>query len=280
MEENKNHPIYGGEENPLEIENNEIESAANFEALQENQWHQVPTKERNSKRLFVVLQGYLHSDESVRDWANYIASQPAIKGDLIYATYNYYLFTFRELGRDLYNKLQQKFPNGGNYEEIIFIGYSMGGMVARSIVSLGYPFARLYTLCSPHHGMFNFLNVPLILGRGYDSLKWGSYDLWYIWRMRQDQINRAKFYCIGYYYTINNRRNKFLDDTAMALKSSTGGHFDKVYKRKSVLYHYDSWFVPVPAFYPEAAHVLPGKENRFQETLAPILNDIKDSFYY
>jgi pimeloyl-ACP methyl ester carboxylesterase len=39
----------------------------------------------------------------------------------------------------------------------IIVGYSMGGLVARQLVADGLPFARLYTTCTPHHGILPYL---------------------------------------------------------------------------------------------------------------------------
>jgi len=248
------------------------------EFINKNEWFIIRNRQGSAKRLFIVLQGYFHNKQTVTHWANDISNRTEINGDVLYATYDFYGLTFVESSRILSRKLKKMFPNGGDYNEIIFIGYSMGGIVARSIVNFGFPFDRLYTLCSPHHGMFNIPDFRLF-GRGYDSLKWGSWDLYRLWSSRGDRNNRFKFYCIGYQYTIKNRKKTFEDDTAMWVKSASGNDFkEDIYKREIVTWDYGSHGFPILPTDKYAPHKLPTLPDFYNSTLQPILNNI--NHYY
>ncbi len=46
---------------------------------------------------------------------------------------------------------------GYRFEDVYFIGYSMGGLVARQMVAMGFPVTSLITVCSPHHGVNRYI---------------------------------------------------------------------------------------------------------------------------
>ena len=51
--------------------------------------------------------------------------------------------------------MDNAYPNAKiEFDNIVVIAYSMGGLVARKFLSLGFPYTKLITLCTPHEGIF------------------------------------------------------------------------------------------------------------------------------
>lgn len=95
----------------------------------------------------------------------------------------------------------------GRYDlsKTVLVGYSMGGLVARQMVAEGLPFARLYTTCTPHHGVLPYL-LHNIAGQYYFNFNRGSASMAPNSRELRalnggDRHLHGKYYCHGINYT-------------------------------------------------------------------------------
>jgi pimeloyl-ACP methyl ester carboxylesterase len=82
------------------------------------------------------------------------------------------------------------------FEDVIFVGYSMGGIVAREMVALGFPCSALLTICSPHSGPMPYLLFP-----GPRSMAKGSPALKSLNSNPRDIAHRNHYYLFAITFT-------------------------------------------------------------------------------
>ncbi|MEM6478874.1 MAG: alpha/beta hydrolase [Pseudomonadota bacterium] len=96
---------------------------------------------------------------------------------------------------------------GDRYDltKTIIVGYSMGGLVGRTICMHGLPFAKLYTTCTPHKGVLPYL-LGNIAGQGFFFFNKGASSM-NPWSADLRRLNNSdgrylsKYYCHGINYT-------------------------------------------------------------------------------
>lgn len=96
--------------------------------------------------------------------------------------------------RQILAELQQ---SDFDFSHSILIGYSMGGLVSRQLVALGFPCHALITSCSPHHGPVRWMPMPY---QGLRSIASWSHDIAALNRNARDVSHRDRYrlYAITY----------------------------------------------------------------------------------
>jgi pimeloyl-ACP methyl ester carboxylesterase len=122
-----------------------------------------------------------------------------------------------------------------DFERIIIFGYSMGGLVARSMIAEGLECEALVTICTPHQGL-----VPwwLPLGRGLRSMAPRSSMLRALNANARDRAQRHNYHFFAAAYTdILGFHNH---DGVVPLASALGEELGPVAERDTVHLHYSS----------------------------------------
>lgn len=101
-------------------------------------------------------------------------------------------------------------------DRTIIFCYSMGGVVMRKVLSDGFPFYSLVSVCSPHEGMLLFAD------EGSLSLQYNSQDLYNLNHNAKDKLNRNKFSFYGISHT--NPAGYHAGDSIVSLDSAMGNN--------------------------------------------------------
>jgi pimeloyl-ACP methyl ester carboxylesterase len=123
-----------------------------------------------------------------------------------------------KLLRDQFQK-----QSGFNFDNSLVIGYSMGGVVARSMHCQGFKFKNLVTICSPHQGLAPWVPTPT---PGTMSIAPWSNDLKNLNSNAIDVAKRASYHMFG--ITYNDLRGRHENDAVVEVTSATGANLGAV----------------------------------------------------
>ncbi len=120
-----------------------------------------------------------------------------------------------------------------SWDDVVLIGYSMGGLVARQMARDGFPCRSLVTLCSPHEGVLPWVPLPTM---GPQSLGKSSTQLRNLNRDPRDIKLRehAHFFAINYHDRLGNHRH----DGLVPESSARGDHLGNVAQRQTIHLEY------------------------------------------
>lgn len=141
---------------------------------------------------------------------------------------------------------------GLSFNDCTIIAYSMGGIVARSMISKGFHVKNLITICSPHEGIapsFFFAPSP-----GPQSIMPYSEVLHQLNHNKNDINNRHKYYCFG--ITYEDFRGHHDNDTVVYLESALAKKLNGIRHRERIHLKYGTGAV---GFDPHAR----GKDPKF-----------------
>ncbi|TXH75142.1 MAG: hypothetical protein E6Q88_03650 [Lysobacteraceae bacterium] len=168
-------------------------------------------REEDQMRDFYLA--LLHSDANGSDGAD--GASPALADYTVWTlTYNTVLMPFDISGSWLADELKK--ITDYDFTGAIVVGYSMGGLIGRVLVTKGFNFKYLITIDTPHEGPLEILNAaswflffcPMFatyLVHGIDSLMWGSGSQRLIHDNELDKAKRKTSYA---FYATDIRKNK------------------------------------------------------------------------
>lgn len=136
--------------------------------------------------------------------------------------YAYLAWSFRVqamlIAADLKKKAEQ---HGYDFSATIFVGFSMGGVIARQMAADGFPCKALVTSCSPHEGLGWWVPTP---DPGSASIAPHSADLFWLNNWNDaDKANRSRFNLLAITHDDENDSGKFHDDDSIVPRSSAIG---------------------------------------------------------
>lgn len=154
--------------------------------------------------------------------------------------------SFVTIASQLHQFLNSKLLEGFIFEEVYYLGYSMGGIIARQLVSLGFPVTKLATICSPHLGIRWF--IPSI-DAGISSIKQNSSELLNLKHHAIDILKRDRYLFCSIGYNVNARlsNHQYDDDTTVKGISARGEYLIGEIKRKHIQLNYTkkmNWGAP------------------------------------
>lgn len=130
--------------------------------------------------------------------------------------------------KDNASKLTALFHNTGtDFSQSLVIGYSMGGVVARSMFLYGFNFRSLVTICTPHLGLAPWIPTPTF---GTMSIAPWSEDLKNLNINTIEAAKRKDYHFFGIDY--NDIRGYHADDAVVMLGSAVGanlGNFERAH---------------------------------------------------
>lgn len=232
--------------------------------------HLIPEQKSGLRNWVIVLQGYFHTKESVKEWATYIKDTSGYSAVYTYAWYDYWNKSFDLAGAELFDRLHTFPPYPlDEFDQIIVIGYSMGGLVARKMLSVGFNFTKLITVCTPNEGIFN--HVADWGGAGAKSMHKDSPFIKLLNNNPTDKANRYKHFYIAYQYYAEKIKKTYPDDTILWSSSGQGAFLGENHYWIIYTWPYDIagslW--PSETFAP---HKLPGIKEYYPATAKPIID--------
>ncbi|MET0403697.1 MAG: hypothetical protein ABW123_14895, partial [Cystobacter sp.] len=180
-------------------------------------------KEGNKTRNLFLIHGlwgdgaFNADGDQMRAFYEQLESEDAFGDHTVWAlSYNTVFMPFDISGAWLAKELKQL--EGYDFSNALVVGYSMGGLIARSLISNGFDFKYLVTIDTPHHGPVQkwntimwgtFLLNPLtsivnMVVHGIDSLIWGSGSHNFIHSSALDKAKRKTSYA---FYGIDHQRS-------------------------------------------------------------------------
>jgi pimeloyl-ACP methyl ester carboxylesterase len=174
-----------------------------LEAAQTGVHEAVVSRNQNAKRHCIVLHGWASSGDESRDLWQAVRELPqAANWNFWDVTYDSQWTTFDQSAARIVEQLRHESIEYSNEDtsenpDIILIGNSMGGVVARQMVALGFPCRALISICSPHLGPAPWIPVP---NRGPRSIARNSSLLAQLNSNETDRAhrNRYHFFAITY----------------------------------------------------------------------------------
>ena len=124
-----------------------------------------------------------------------------------------------------------------DFSNTVLLGYSMGGLVARQMVAIGFPVRALVSICSPHQGLSRWI---LAHSPGTRSLRHMSTDVQALNADATDRDARARYHFFG--ITYSDLRGFHPDDTIVAARSALGESLGEVATRRAIHLRYGARF--------------------------------------
>lgn len=144
----------------------------------------------------VILHGWAsHGSESAEIWRAARLMPQAVGWHFWDVTYDSQWTTFGDSAQAIASELQ-RLPY--DWSNTVLIGNSMGGVIARQMVSLGFPCRALLSICSPHQGPAPWVPVP---GRGPRSIARWSRALAKLNHHPLDRAARSRYHFFAITYT-------------------------------------------------------------------------------
>jgi pimeloyl-ACP methyl ester carboxylesterase len=154
------------------------------------------TEDLTTGKHCIVLHGWSLDSSGVSEITEAVRALPQARGRRFWdVSYDTQWTTFTSSARHIMAKLQY---TEHDFSDTLLIGYSMGGVVARQMIALGFPCRALITICSPHHGPMPW--IPPV-GRGPRSITRWSPILAALNRHPVDIAHRECYHFFAITYT-------------------------------------------------------------------------------
>jgi pimeloyl-ACP methyl ester carboxylesterase len=138
--------------------------------------------------------------------------------------------SFREGAREVARALAAQ-PH--DFSGCVFVGFSMGGLVARQMVADGFGCRALVSICSPHEGLARWVPTH---SPGTWSLSRSSVALRALNRNPIDRAHRDRYHLFA--VTYRDRFGYHDDDTIVTARSALGARLGVVAERRKIHLEY------------------------------------------
>ena len=209
----------------------------------------------------VLLHGWNSPGWFLREWKDALRALPqAAPWRFWLPDYPTHRFSFVRAASEVRRALLSQ---DANWDDVILIGYSMGGLVARQMARDGFPCRSLVTICSPHEGVLPWIPLPTI---GPQSLWKSSTQLRNLNRDARDEKMRAHshFFAISYHDRLGNHHH----DGLVPERSARGDHLGNVAQRETIHLEYGREIAPIIPVGPHVRGMNPQIMNPVLETCA------------
>lgn len=180
----------------------------------------------------IVLHGFNSKAEDMLRVYNHLRCMPYTgKWKFHLLEYETYWTSFR----DSADKMAKQLKSQQSFQRVIFIGYSMGGLVARQMVGDGFPCSALVTINTPHLGTGDWVPTP---GGGANSQAPHSKDLQTLNANTFDIMNRGCYAFFG--MSFKDKHGYHAEDRLVALSSSMGIGLTGVERQVEIPLNYGS----------------------------------------
>jgi pimeloyl-ACP methyl ester carboxylesterase len=186
----------------------------------------------NSPRHCILLHGWNSPSTYLDELQNALHDLPnAEKWHFWQVEYPTHRWTFERGAQEIKRVLNE---TGHDFSQSIFIGYSMGGIVARRMVAHGFPCHALLSICSPHQGLARWI-VPHSPGTW--SLSRWSQSLRKLNNDERDKAMRSRYHF--YAITYRDRFGHHPHDGIVTQCSALGKNLGSVATRQIIALNYE-----------------------------------------
>lgn len=193
---------------------------------------QEPREATDSPRHCILLHGWnspcSYMDELQNALQNLSSAQQWHFWQVEYPTH---LWSFERGAKEIMRVLKETCHD---FTNTIFIGYSMGGIVARRMVADGFPCQSLISICSPHQGLARWI-MPHSPGTW--SLSRWSQSLRQLNNNQRDKDLRSRYHF--YAITYHDRFGYHPHDGIVTQNSALGKNLASVATRQTIALDYE-----------------------------------------
>ena len=172
-------------------------TAAGMELLAEPEF--VEDLRAANKHLF-LLHGWSNTSKDMERWLTAIKSAGVAGSRTIWNVTYASNKAFPDATAELIRLIKEK--PGYLWEDVQIVGFSMGGLIARTFVASGLPVTRLATCCSPHLGLMDHVLQPF--DPGVMSLRKGSRELQWLNNHKTESARRRGYMFLAVQHTHKN----------------------------------------------------------------------------
>ncbi len=178
----------------------------------------------------IVIHGYNSKAKDMLEVYNHLRQLPfSNQWKFHLVEYETYLTSFRDSATTLARQLQKT----QSFNKVIFVGYSMGGLVARQMVGDGFPCSALVAINTPHLGTAPWVPTP---GSGANSQSPHSKDLKTLNANTFDILNRKHYAFFG--MSFRDKLGYHADDRLVTLASALGKNLSGIERQVEIPLNY------------------------------------------
>ena len=218
----------------------------------------------SKNRHLILLHGWHSTEAQMRRWHQVLA---AADGDrsVWRLTYDTHWKSFSRSARQVMAALKRQ---SVEWEDVVIVGYSMGGIVARQMVAYGFPARSVVTLCSPHHGALAWspLRFPILSDVGATTLTQWSRSLRRLNAHPRDRAARERMHLMS--ITYRDKRGEHSHDGIVGRDSAEGAGLGEVASRTRMRFDYGKRpFFTDPHMLGMSPAAVPAMQTRIEELL-------------
>jgi pimeloyl-ACP methyl ester carboxylesterase len=182
----------------------------------------------------ILLHGWHSMGAQMRGWHRAL---DGVDGDrsIWRVTYDTHWKSFSRSARQVLADLKRQRVE---WDDVVLIGYSMGGIVARQMIAYGFPARNVVTLCSPHHGALAWspLRFPILTDPGAGTLTQWSPSLRRLNAHPRDIAARQNYHLMS--ITYRDKRGEHEHDGIVGFPSANGSDLGEVASRTRLRFDY------------------------------------------
>ncbi len=207
----------------------------------------------------VLLHGWNSPSWFLNDWKDALRDLPqAANWRFWLPDFPTHRFSFVRAAQEVRRALSAQ---EANWDDVILIGYSMGGLVARQMARDGFPCRAVVTICSPNEGVLPWVPTPTI---GPQSLRKSSTQLRSLNRETPGENAPLHLFAVTYRDLLGNHWH----DGLVSERSALGEHLRTVAHRQTVHLEYGRQIASLVPVGPHVRGMNPTTMNPVLETCA------------
>ena len=189
---------------------------------------------RSRSKHVVLLHGWHSTEAQMRAWHRALGEADPERSIWRF-TYDTHWKSFSRSARQVMGALRRE---NVDWDDVVLVGYSMGGLVARQMVAYGFPARALVTLCSPHHGALAWspLRFPILSDPGASTLTQWSASLRRLNENPRDRAARSRYHLMS--ITFRDKRGDHEHDGIVGFPSADGAQLGEVASRTRLRFDY------------------------------------------
>jgi hypothetical protein len=160
---------------------------------------------RGGDRHLFIFGGHFNVKEDMMPWFEEL--KPGLSDRYIWVLWYDWSKPFPLGADDLIAKLRK---TSHQFNDIVYLAYSMGGLIARHMIARRWPVTRLATIAAPHTGLR--WEIPWFVTEGVKSIKQGSPELLALNQDSYESSMRSRYLYCAITYSVENSLGMWTHD--------------------------------------------------------------------